>query len=383
NAATGKTVTVSGITLGGADAGNYTLASDVAIGTADIGKVTINGVSGISAGNKVYDGKTAASLNLAGATFNGMVAGDTLALDSGTVSGVFSDKNAAVGKTVTINGLGLSGQDAANYVLASNIASTTADITRASLVVSVTAASRVYDTTTGASVTLSDNRIGNDQLAFSTNGAKFSDKNAGMGKTVTVGGIAISGVDAGNYTVNGTASATANIAQAALTVKVGNAEKDQGNANPAFNASYAGLLGGDTAAGELSGNLAFSTTAMTGSAAGDYLVLASGLASTNYALNYVDGVLKVKPTAALQGTIANVIAAVNVVPSQGNMVASETVTGKPDAKGEGKGNQDGAPVVQMAGNVISNVLPGLRLSVVDSGLRLPVESGGNNSLESQ
>ena len=331
----------------------------------------------------MYDGKTAASLNLAGATFNGMVAGDTLALDSGTVSGVFSDKNAAVGKTVTINGLGLSGQDAANYVLASNIASTTADITRASLIVSVTAASRVYDTTTGASVTLSDNRIGNDQLAFSTNGAKFSDKNAGMGKTVTVGGIAISGVDAGNYTVNGTASATANIAQAALTVKVGNAEKDQGNANPAFNASYAGLLGGDTAAGELSGNLAFSTTAMTGSAAGDYLVLASGLASTNYALNYVDGVLKVNPTVALQGTIANVIAAVNVVPSQGNMVASETVTGKPDAKGEGKGNQDGAPVVQMAGNVISNVLPGLRLSVVDSGLRLPVEAGGNNSLESQ
>ena len=36
NVGTGKTVTVSGITLGGAAAGNYTLASTTATTTADI-----------------------------------------------------------------------------------------------------------------------------------------------------------------------------------------------------------------------------------------------------------------------------------------------------------------------------------------------------------
>ncbi|MGK5010761.1 YDG domain-containing protein, partial [Janthinobacterium sp. MDB2-8] len=124
NVATGKTVTVSGITLGGADAGNYTLASDVAIGTADIGKATINGVSGVGVNNKTYDGTRAATLN-GTATFDGQVAGDSLSVAG---NGVFSDKNAATGKTVTVSGITLGGADAGNYTLASDVAIGTADI---------------------------------------------------------------------------------------------------------------------------------------------------------------------------------------------------------------------------------------------------------------
>ncbi|OEZ84001.1 heme/hemopexin-binding protein precursor [Janthinobacterium sp. HH103] len=394
NAGTGKTVAVSGITLGGADADNYNLASTVASGTASITPASISAISGIVAANKVYDGGTAASLNLAGASFNGMVAGDVLSLAGGPVLGAFSDKNAATGKTVNISGLGLAGADAGNYVLASSLASNTADITPAALTVSATGINKVYDATTNAAVSLRDNRIGNDQLNIASNGASFSDKNAGAGKTVTVAGIRLSGADAGNYVVNTTASTTATISQALLTVKVDNAAKDQGRANPDFSASYSGLLGGDTLATEVSGQLAFGTPATTASAAGNYLVSASGQASTNYALNYVDGVLKVNPTEALQSAVANVIAAVAVAPSQGNMVqadmivSGETAPGKPaaaqDAPREGeKGGSGSAPLVQLAGNVVSNVLPGLRLSVVDSGLRLPVEVSVGTRQDSQ
>ncbi|WP_258001196.1 YDG domain-containing protein [Janthinobacterium sp. ROICE36] len=395
NAANAKVVTVSGTTLldGTGSASNYTVVNPTGL-TASITPASISAIAGIVAANKVYDGGTAARLNLAGASFNGMMAGDVLSLGSGPVLGTFSDKNAALGKSVAISGLSLAGADAGNYALASSQASTTATITPAALTVSASGVNKVYDATTNAAVSLRDNRIGNDQLSIASNGASFSDKNAGVGKTVTVAGISLSGTDAGNYVVNTSASTTATISPAALTVKVDNAEKDQGRTNPDFSAGYSGLLGGDTVAAEVSGNLTFSTPATTASVAGNYLVSASGQASNNYALNYVEGVLKIKPTEALQSAVASVIAAVAVAPSQGNMVqadmivSGETAPGKPaatqEAPGEGeKGNAGSAPVVQLAGNVVSNVLPGLRLSVVDSGLRLPTEAGGNRRQDSQ
>ncbi|MDN2699800.1 YDG domain-containing protein, partial [Janthinobacterium sp. SUN073] len=395
NVANAKTVTVSGTTLldGSGAASNYTVVNPTGL-TASITPASISAISGIVAANKVYDGGTAASLNLAGASFNGMVAGDVLSLGSGPVLGTFSDKNAALGKTVVISGLGLAGADAGNYVLASSLASTTATITPAALTVSASGVNKVYDATTTAAVSLRDNRIANDQLSIASNGAIFSDKNAGVGKTVTVAGISLSGTDAGNYVVNTSASTTATISQAALTVKVDNTEKDQGRVNPDFSAGYSGLLGGDTLAAEVSGNLVFSTPATTASAAGNYLVSASGQASNNYALNYVEGVLKVKPTEALQSAVASVIAAVAVAPSQGNMVqadmivSGETAPGKPAATQDTpreaeKGGAGSAPVVQLASNVVSNVLPGLRLSVIDSGLRLPVEISVGTRQDSQ
>ncbi|WP_426057607.1 beta strand repeat-containing protein [Janthinobacterium sp. PSPC2-1] len=395
NVANAKTVTVSGTTLldGSGSASNYTVSNPTGL-TASITPASISAIAGIVATDKVYDGSTAASLNLAGASFNGMVAGDVLSLGSGPVLGTFSDKNAALGKTVVISGLGLAGADAGNYVLTSSLASTTATITPATLTVSASGVNKVYDASTTAAVSLRDNRIANDQLSIASNGASFSDKNAGVGKTVTVAGIRLSGTDAGNYVVNTSASTTATISQAALTVKVDNTEKDQGRVNPDFSAGYSGLLGGDTLAAEVSGNLAFSTSATTASVAGNYLVSASGQASNNYALNYVDGVLKVKPTEALESAVASVIAAVAVAPSQGNMVqadmivSGETAPGKPaatqEAPREGEtGKAGSAPVVQLAGNVVSNVLPGLRLSVVDSGLRLPVEVSVGTRQDSQ
>jgi hypothetical protein len=60
-------------------------------------------------------------------------------------------------------------------------------------------------------VTLSDNRVAGDVFTTSYTSASFADKNVGTGKTVSVSGITISGADAGNYTFNTTATATADI----------------------------------------------------------------------------------------------------------------------------------------------------------------------------
>src|SRR6185503_16372316 len=108
------------------------------------------------------------------------------------------------------SGIAISGTDAANYT-ANTTASATADITTRALTVSAAGVNRVYDGTTNATVTLSDNRVAGDVLSTSYTTAGFANKNVGTAKTVTVSGISISGTDAAKYTANTTATTTANI----------------------------------------------------------------------------------------------------------------------------------------------------------------------------
>ncbi|MFX7853756.1 YDG domain-containing protein, partial [Acinetobacter baumannii] len=76
NAGNGKTVNITGLSLGGADAGNYTLASSTATTTANITPATISAITGITAANKVYDGTNAATLATGGAGFTGRLGAD-------------------------------------------------------------------------------------------------------------------------------------------------------------------------------------------------------------------------------------------------------------------------------------------------------------------
>ena len=92
-----------------------------------------------------------------------------------------------------------------------------------SLTVSATGVDKVYDGTTAATVTLSDDRVAGDALTISYASALFADKNVGTGKLVTVTGIAITGATAGNYTLaNTTASTTASITKATANITLGN-----------------------------------------------------------------------------------------------------------------------------------------------------------------
>src|SRR6185369_10851608 len=107
--------------------------------------------------------------------------------------------------------------DTNNY--SANItATTTANITARALIVSATGINKVYDGTTAATVTLSDDKVLGDDVSASYSSATFDTKNVGMGKDVSVSGISISGTDAGNYSANTSTSTTANITARALIV---------------------------------------------------------------------------------------------------------------------------------------------------------------------
>ena len=254
NAANGKAVTVTGTTLVDTASGlasNYTVSNPTGL-TASITAKALT-VTGQLAGNKVYDGNTVASLS--GGALSGLVAGETLGLAGQTA--VFSDKNAANGKTVTVNGTTLvdtaSGL-ASNYSV-SNPTGLTASITAKALTVTgQLAGNKVYDGNTVASLSggALSGLVAGETLGFGGQTAVFSDKNAANGKTVTVTGTTLLDTASGlasNYTVSNPTGLTASITAKALTVTgqlAGNKVYD-GNAQASLSGgTLSGLVGGET-----------------------------------------------------------------------------------------------------------------------------------------
>ena len=247
----GKTVTVTGLTLSGRDAANYTLAAVTT--TASITPVSLT-VTGITANSKVYDTTNTASLNLGGATLNGVISGDTVTLSTDGATGSFTNNTVGNGETVTVSGLTIGGADAGNYVLATT--TTPADITPASLTVTgITANDKVYDGTLPASLNVAgallQGVLGADRLTLSVAGASgaFADATAGQGKTVNVSGLTVSGSDVGNYSLL-QPTATANITPAGLTVTgiTANNKIYDGTAAATLNlgnAAFQGVISGD------------------------------------------------------------------------------------------------------------------------------------------
>ncbi len=223
---TGKPVSVNGIVLSGADAANY-VANSTAATSASISPRTLTAsATGV---DRVYDGTTAATVHLA----DDRIAGDNLT--ASYASATFADKNVATGKTVAVAGIGVSGPDAGNYVLASTSATATASITPRALAVSAAGQDKQYDATVAATVTLSDDRVAGDALTLAYSTATFADKHVGAGKTVAVSGISVTGADAGNYSSNSTATASASITPAPLAVSATGVSK-------VYDASTAGTV---------------------------------------------------------------------------------------------------------------------------------------------
>ena len=96
-------------------------------------------VSGITASNKPYDGKTAAALDTSNAQLTGVIGTEDVHLATTGATGTFADANAGTGKTVTIDGLSLTGTAKSNYTLKQVTA--TANIT--AVQVTVTAPSQI------------------------------------------------------------------------------------------------------------------------------------------------------------------------------------------------------------------------------------------------
>lgn len=216
--ANGKTVTTSGFSISGTNAGDYTLVQPSTTANITAAGLTITSVT---ASNKTYDGGTTATLNTGSAALSGVVSGDTVTLGVGSATGAFGDKTVANGKTVTTSGFTIGGTDAANYSLTQPTA--TANITAASLTVTgVGASNKTYDGTTAATLTGTatlNGVVSGDTVTLGTSGATgaFADRNVGTGKSVTASGYTIGGTDSGDYLLSQPTGITANISAKTLT----------------------------------------------------------------------------------------------------------------------------------------------------------------------
>ena len=138
----GKSVSISSLVLGGSLSGNYTLSTTSLSASGNITNKFLT-VSGIIASNKIYDATTTATINTtaaalpaaeavgSGTTADGKpYTGDAVSLVTSGATGTFADANVGTNKTVTINGLTLSGAQASDYAVTPP--TTNASITKAS-----------------------------------------------------------------------------------------------------------------------------------------------------------------------------------------------------------------------------------------------------------
>ncbi|MCW2351806.1 YDG domain-containing protein [Sphingobium sp. B12D2B] len=282
----GKSVTVSGFTLSGADAANYTVTQPTGV-TATISQraLTVN----VTAQNKIYDGGLGATLNAA--TLSNVVSGDTVTATGGT--GAFLTKTAGGGKSVTVSGFTLSGADAANYTV-TQPTGVTATISQRALTVNVTAQNKIYDGGLGATLnaaTLS-NVVSGDTVTVGGGTGAFATKTAETGKAVTVSGYSLSGADAANYTVTQPTGLTADISQRALTISVSAQDKDyDGQLGATLNAATLNnaISGDDISVGGGTG-VFLTKTAEAGKAVLVSGYMLSGVDSANYTVTQPTGV---------------------------------------------------------------------------------------------
>ena len=211
-------------------AGSYTLDAEALsltslgylVSSGSNGTLTVNTkaltLSGFAADDKIYNATTVATIANAGG-LSGVITGDTVTASN--TGATFNTKNVGVAKTVTLNGVAISGVDSTNYSIVNSVTDT-ANITQATLTVSgLTSTNKVYDAALAATLTGTaaiTALVGDTVTLGGTATGAFADKNVGTAKTVTVTGNTISGTDAANYNLVQQAGLTADITKADLTV---------------------------------------------------------------------------------------------------------------------------------------------------------------------
>ncbi len=306
NIGTAKAVT-STSTLGGSEAGNYTLTQPTGL-SADITARALT-VTGTTVASKTYDGTLTATLS--NGSLVGVVSAD-LANVGLTQSGTFADKNIGTAKAVTSTST-LGGSEAGNYTL-TQPTGLSADITARALTVSgITATNKVYDGTTAATVSMAGaikgGLISGDEVTVAASGT-FADASAGNGKTVNLS-ASYGGTDVANYAITGQPTATANITPAPLRVTANDASKNfDGQAYSGGNGvRYSGLVNNETPS-VLGGTLAYSGSSQGASREGRYAIAPYGLSSNNYNISYEDGELSIGPSLTSASPVPLVVPAV-------------------------------------------------------------------------
>jgi filamentous hemagglutinin family protein len=266
------------ITASGASAANYSI-------TYVDGTLTINPaalVISIDNTSRTYGASNPAFT----ASYAGLVNGDMASV----VSGLMLDTDATASSGVGSYAITASGASSANYTISYVDGSLT--INPAALVISANDASRTYGTANPAFTVSYAGLVNGDTSSVVSGLVLGTDATAASG----VGSYAItaSGASAANYSIT-YVDGTLTINPAALVISANDASRTYGTANPAFTASYAGLVNGDTAS--VVNGLVLGTSATASSGVGSYAITASGASAVNYSITYVDGSLTINPAA--------------------------------------------------------------------------------------
>ncbi len=281
NVGTGITITTSGYTISGTDSGNYTLTQPTLSGDITAKELTITGISG---GDKAYDGTTAATAT-GTATLNGVESGDDVSLGGSPVF-TFASANVGTGITITTSGYTISGTDSGNYTLTQPTLS--GDITAKELTITgISGGDKAYDGTTAATATgtatLNGVESGDDVSLGGSPVFTFASANVGTGITITTSGYTISGTDSGNYTLT-QPTLSGDITAKELTITADADTKVYGATDPTLTYSITGFVNGDTEA-DLDTGVSISRAA--GENVDTYTITPSAAADSNYTVSFV------------------------------------------------------------------------------------------------
>ncbi|TDV03999.1 YDG domain-containing protein [Paraburkholderia caballeronis] len=216
-------------------------------GTLTIDPKTLTVTAGTA--TKTYDGSTAVTLT--GSALTGVVGSDDVAL-----TGNFASANAGNNIGVT---LALTGAKADDYTFAQGADPTGSIMPKTLTVSGTTAAGKVYDGTTSATLSggLLSGVVGDDAVTLSQSG-DFATKNVGSGIAVTATDT-LSGTAAGNYVVQQPTGLSASITPATLTVggtTVAGKVYDGTTSATLNGGALSGVIGGDAVTLSQSGTFA-------------------------------------------------------------------------------------------------------------------------------
>lgn len=201
-AASGKTVVITGITLGGADATLYAVnlaGAPTATATITAQGLTITGVSGVS---RPYDGTSVAGLS-GTASYVGLVGGENFAV-VGTPAAAFASPAVGIAKPIVVTGYQAPN---ANYSM-TQPSGLSANVTSRPVTLdgSFEAADKVYDGSVAATITrhrlILVGALPGTNVSLAPLTASFSDSAIGSGKMVSLRSVALTGSDAGNYSLS-------------------------------------------------------------------------------------------------------------------------------------------------------------------------------------
>ena len=274
-------------------------------------------LSGTNGGTPVYP----ASGEIVSATINGHTVNGTVTNTTGRFAINYNDASLATNGT---NG----SPSAITYAYAGNNSLLTAagNDTSTLLMISpatvtilsgITANNKTYDGIISATISSNNVVLGgvvaadSNYVALSTNGytATFDSASAGTNKPVTVTGLSLSGVRATNYTLVPPTSLTASITNVsslpALSIYATSTNKVFGQTLTFSGTEFTtlGLANGDSVT-----SVTLTSNGATNTAnAGSYGIAATnavGIGLTNYAVNYLSGILTVSKAAATFGNLS-------------------------------------------------------------------------------